>query len=60
MTAETEKDSPDSSVALNAAIRVLVVDNDKGHAQAMAETLERVGYDCRVATSGPDGARFID
>ena len=42
------------------SIRVLVVDNDKSHAQAMGETLERVGYDCDVATSGPEGARLIE
>jgi two-component system, NtrC family, response regulator HydG len=41
-------------------IRVLVIDNNVSHAQAMAETLQRVGYDCTVATSGPEGARYID
>ena len=48
------------TTAVAPAIRVLVVDNDKSHAQAMAETLERVDYDCTVATSGPEGAQFID
>ena len=42
------------------AIRVLIIDNDAGHAQAVAESLERVGYDCTVATSGNDGAREIE
>jgi two-component system response regulator HydG len=42
------------------AIRVLIIDNDAGHAQAVAESLERVGYDCTVATSGGDGARDIE
>ncbi len=55
----TPKDS-EKATATPPAIRVLVVDNDKSHAQAMAETLERVGYDCTVVTSGPDGARCID
>ena len=41
-------------------IRVLVVDNDKSHALTMAETLGRVGYDCRIAASGPEGARRIE
>ena len=41
-------------------IRVLVVDNDKSHAQAMEETLSRVGYTTTVATSGPDGIKAID
>jgi two-component system, NtrC family, response regulator HydG len=43
-----------------AAMRVLIIDNDQGHAQAVSESLERVGYDCTVATSGTDGAREIE
>ncbi len=42
------------------SIRVLIVDNDGQHAQAMRESLERVGYQCTVATSGPEGARLIE
>jgi two-component system, NtrC family, response regulator HydG len=42
------------------AIRVLIVDNDEPHAQAVAESLARVGYDCTVATSGAGGARLIE
>ena len=41
-------------------IRVLVVDDDEPHAAAVAESLERVGYDCVVATSGADGLRLIE
>jgi two-component system response regulator HydG len=41
-------------------IRVLVVDDDEPHAQAVAESLQRVGYDCTVATSGRDGLRLIE
>ncbi len=33
-------------------IRVLVVDDDEPHADAVAESLARVGYECVVATSG--------
>jgi two-component system response regulator HydG len=43
-----------------APIRVLIVDNEAAHAQAVAESLERVGYDCTVATSGPVGLKRID
>jgi two-component system response regulator HydG len=43
-----------------APIRVLIVDNDEAHAQVVAESLERVGYQCIVATSGIDGARQIE
>ena len=41
-------------------IRVLVVDDDAPHAEAVAESLERVGYECVVATSGRDGLRLIE
>ena len=38
----------------------LIVDNDPAHARAMTESLERVGYRCQVATSGPDGKRLLE
>ncbi len=41
-------------------IRVLVVDDDEPHAQAVAESLERVGYDCVVAGTGREGLRLIE
>jgi two-component system response regulator HydG len=41
-------------------IRVLIVDNEPHHAQAVAESLQRVGYECTVATSGPEGVRRIE
>ncbi len=41
-------------------IQVLIVDNDAAHAEAMAASLERVGYACTTATSGTDGARLIE
>jgi two-component system response regulator HydG len=40
--------------------RVLVIDDDRFHAEAVAESLERVGYDCAIATSGAEGARRIE
>ncbi|HEV3138782.1 MAG TPA: sigma-54 dependent transcriptional regulator [Pirellulales bacterium] len=46
--------------AESAPIRVLIVDNEAPHAQAVAESLERVGYDCVVATSGPQGVKRIE
>ncbi|MBL9122212.1 MAG: sigma-54-dependent Fis family transcriptional regulator [Planctomycetaceae bacterium] len=42
------------------AARVLIVDNDAAHAEAVAESLAREGYECSVATSGTEGARLID
>jgi two-component system response regulator HydG len=41
-------------------IRVLVVDDDEPHAEAVAESLKRVGYECVVATSGREGLRMIE
>lgn len=43
-----------------ATFRILIVDNDKPHAEAVAESLERVGYSCEVATSGPEGQAKIE
>jgi two-component system, NtrC family, response regulator HydG len=48
------------SAGETAPIRVLIVDNEAAHAQAVAESLQRVGYDCTVATSGPQGLKLID
>jgi two-component system response regulator HydG len=50
----------DASALAPADIRVLIVDNDAAHAETVAESLIRVGYDCVVATSGADGARLIE
>ena len=41
-------------------IRTLIVDNDHAHAQAMAESLQRIGFGTTVATSGPAGAEQIE
>ncbi len=41
-------------------VRVLLVDNDKDHARAMHESLERIGLECSYATSGPEGAKMLD
>ncbi len=40
--------------------RLLVVDNEAAHARAMTESLEKVGYSCEVATSGPEAAKLIE
>src|SRR5262245_41737657 len=41
-------------------LRVLVIDDEALHAEAVAESLQRVGYQCVVATSGLAGAKKID
>src|SRR2546421_13058308 len=40
-------------------LRVLIIDDEQFHAEAVAESLRRVGYDCVIATSGSAGARRI-
>ncbi|MFG0262916.1 MAG: sigma-54-dependent transcriptional regulator [Novipirellula sp. JB048] len=36
-----------------------MVDNEAAHARAMTESLEKVGYRCQVATSGPEAAKLV-
>ncbi len=38
-----------------AKMKILVIDDESNHAEAMAEILERVGYQVTVATSGENG-----
>jgi two-component system, NtrC family, response regulator HydG len=40
-------------------IKVLVVDDEAAHAEAVADSLARVGYDCTVATSGAEGMTML-
>ena len=54
----SDKDQPPRE-AQPPAIRILVVDNDRAHAQAMVESLERDDYQCTMATSGPEGKQQI-
>jgi two-component system response regulator HydG len=57
MTAPTDKtaDLPTTPV------RVLIVDDDESHAEAVAESLERQGrYECTVANTGARGAALIE
>ncbi len=42
------------------ALRVLVVDDERLHAETVAEGLERVGYECVIATSGKEGFKKIE
>ena len=41
-------------------IRILVVDDDEPHAEAVVETLERVGHACTLAHGGKEGLRLIE
>jgi two-component system response regulator HydG len=40
--------------------KVLIVDNDRAHAETVAEGLAKVGFECRVADSGKAGAAAIE
>ena len=42
------------------SIRVLIVDDDEAHAQAVAESLQKVNYDCTVASSGQRAIALIE
>jgi two-component system response regulator HydG len=41
-------------------LRVLVIDDDRYHAETVAEVLDKVGYACTVTTSGTAGAKALD
>ena len=41
------------------AIRVLIADDEEAHAQAVAESLQRIGYECHVAVSGSEALEKI-
>ena len=60
--AVSESTQPDERADDQAAppVEVLIIDNDEAHAQVVAEGLERVGFACRVATSGTEGAQMIE
>ena len=53
---------PSSPTAASAGppIRALVVDNDDAHAETMADSLTRVGYECTAATTGKRGAELLE
>jgi two-component system response regulator HydG len=49
-----------SNIVRPADLRLLIVDNEAAHARAASESLEKMGYRCEVATSGPDAAKLIE
>ena len=54
----SKKPEPDDIA--DVPVSILIIDNDKHHAQAMSEILGRTGYQCKMANSGPEGAKRID
>ncbi|MEO0531447.1 MAG: sigma-54 dependent transcriptional regulator [Planctomycetota bacterium] len=49
-----------TQAAAGPPIRVLVVDNDEGHAEAMAESLGKIGYACDSAHNGADAVALME
>jgi two-component system, NtrC family, response regulator HydG len=47
-------------IVANGSLSILIVDNDPALGHAMVESLEKVGYRCTVATSGPDGKKMLE
>ena len=52
--------SQSAAPVANEPLRVLVIDDDRFHAETVAEVLEKVGNQVTVATSGKTGADSID
>jgi two-component system response regulator HydG len=50
--------SPDARAG--EGLKLLIIDDEADHAKAVAESLERVGYECVLATSSAAGARMIE
>ncbi len=54
-------EKPDDNSNLNRiAIRALIVDDDEGHAQAVADSLERINCDCKVSSSSKRAIELIE
>ena len=41
-------------------LRVLIIDDEEFHAETLAESLQRVGYECVIAATGSRGAKRMD
>jgi two-component system, NtrC family, response regulator HydG len=48
-----------TAAAAATPIKVLVVDDDPAHAEAVADSLTRVGYECTVTTTGAEGMTML-
>ncbi|HBO42481.1 MAG TPA: sigma-54-dependent Fis family transcriptional regulator, partial [Planctomycetaceae bacterium] len=58
--AKKDEKSPETDPTPDPPIEVLIVDNDASHAEVVAESLDRVGFHCQVATSGRQGAEMLE
>ena len=41
-------------------IKTLVIDDDPAHGETIADSLATLGYGCRVATNGEEGAALLE
>jgi two-component system response regulator HydG len=55
-----DESTTDGRQATEGPLRVLIIDDEQAHAEAVAESLERQDYECVVATTGSAGARKIE
>jgi two-component system response regulator HydG len=51
---------PSTVASAGPPIQVLVVDNDPGHAEAMADSLRSVGFACTIATGGREAISLLE
>ncbi len=51
---------PAADVKSGEGLKVLIIDDEPDHAAVVAESLERTGYECAIATSGAAGARKME
>lgn len=51
---------PRTTAATGPPIRALIIDNDAAHAETIADSLSRVGYQCTVAITGTEGAKLLE
>ncbi len=57
---ETAKTGSTSEAIDATKFSILIVDNDAAHAHAMNEALQKIGYRCSLALSGPEGIKQIE
>ena len=58
--AHSQPNAVNSNHDSSAPAQILIVDNDQAHAETVAESLDRVGFRCQVATSGAEGAKLVE
>ncbi|MBN1395870.1 MAG: sigma-54-dependent Fis family transcriptional regulator [Pirellulales bacterium] len=56
----SKDDQKTPEIKFDPPAETLIVDNEAAHAETVAESLERIGFRCRVADSGKAGAEIIE